>query len=390
MPKPFKESLIERGSNATNIEEGRIFNVDIKRWTVDVMTGDSQKVLLDIRWSNAYLHFAGGEGIFCMPEVGAKVMVCSPADGSSFVLSFVAPHERLDAQPGDDAVDPTAGNVEEEEGKSNVSFRAGRPDLQQGDIMIRTRDGNGIWFRRGGIVEISSTPIAKRVYIPILNYIRDLCENYDLLTAGGNLSWTVARSDESPSGDATALLNILARNNAQDEFGSVAVQIGHVDDTNRLKITVAPNVINPIDLSVTAGEVFTLEINDSGAINSTVADSCTMEIGGDLSLTVTGSATQTFSGGLTQEVTGDIAVTASGNHTLDAVESKESLSAGKVIDAPSIKLGSQGAAKHLLLAEAMLPWILTHTHSHPMAPTGPPVTPPVNPADIMTTKTTAE
>lgn len=390
MPRPFSSSLIERHLGATSIEEGRIFNVHMKRWTADVRTAVSQRTYLDVPWSNPYLHFSGGEGIFFMPEVGAKCMVCTPGDNTPFILCFVTAHERPDAEEddGSGATDGTTG--EDGEPKSNVSFKAGRPDLQQGDIMIRTRDGNGIWFRRGGVLEVGATAIAKRIYIPLLNYIRDFCENYELSTGGGQLTWNVSRSDESPDDEAAAVLGIMARTMAQHEFGTVAVQVGQVDDTKRLRIVVAPQKVNPVDMSVSEGQVYTLEIDEEGSVTSNVGKDCTMEIGGDVSVSITGSASMTYGSGLTEDITGDLATTVSGSHSLEATSSTETLSADKVIDAPSIKLGSAGATNHVLMAEPFLPWIFGHFHSHTMGPTGPPIQPVINPADIMTRKTTAE
>lgn len=317
-------------------------------------------------------------------------MVCMPGDGTPFILCFITPHERPDADEddGSGATDGTTGE-DEEEARSTVSFKAGRPNLQQGDIMIRTRDGNGVWFRRGGVVEVGATSIAKRIYIPLLNYIRDFCENYELSTGGGRLSWNVARSDQNPDDEAAAVLGIMGRDMAQHEFGTVAVQIGHVDETKRLRIEIAPQKVHPVDLTVSDGSVFILEIDEEGSLTSNAGKDCTIEIGGEQSVTVSGSATHTYSSGLTEDITGDQATTVSGSHSLEATSSSETLSADKTIDAPSIKLGGS-AVNHLVMAEPFLPWFVGHTHSHPMGPTGPAVAPPADPSGIMTKKVTGE
>lgn len=387
--RPFSNSLIERGASATGIEEGRIFNVNMRRWTADVRTATTQKTHLDIPWSNPYFHFTGGEGIFFMPEVGAKCMVCSPGDETPFILCFTTPHERPDAQEddGSSALDGTTGE-DEDQPRSNVTFKAGRPDLQQGDIMIRTRDGNGVWFRRGGVVEIGSNPITKRVFIPLLNYIRDFCENYELSTAGGRLSWNVARSDENAAGEAAAVLGIMSRDMAQHEFGTVAVQIGHIDDSAKLRVVVAPQAVNPNNLTVESGSVFSFVVDGGGNVSLDAGNDLNVNVGGAANVTVTGAATHTYSGGLTEEVTGDRAITISGGHTVEAATSDETISAGKTIDAATIKLGG-GAVNHLIMAEPFIPWIVGHVHSHPMGPTGPPTAPPFD-KGIMTTKVTGE
>jgi len=376
MPRRHEESVIDEGLNSTSIEEGRIINVNTRRWTVDVRTRETQRVFQDIQWSSPYLHFTGGEGILFMPEVGAKVKVCEPGESSAFVMCFVASHERParraeageDSSVGDNPSDPAA-----EEGGGDVTYRAGRPQLEQGDIMLRTRDGNSIWLRRGGVLEIGSTAISKRLYIPLLNYIRDICENYSLWTAGGQMAWTVARSDESAAGEATAVLTIVGRNAAQDEKATVAVQIGHVDDTKRLRLIIAPNAINTETLEVTGTAVYTLDIDEEGTITSEAQKDHNHKVEGVLDWEVTGEATYRYQGGLTEEINGDQNTTVSGSHTLDAADSTERISGAKVIQAGYTSIGAAGGTTAVVLASmAMVGYMVGHVHPIVGSSTGPP------------------
>ena len=74
--------------------------------------------------------------------------------------------------------------------------------MNPGDIGMTTRDGNFIMLRRGGIVQLGATAMAQTVYIPIRNYIKQFCENYELHTLGGDVEWRVDRVESDPSGQA--------------------------------------------------------------------------------------------------------------------------------------------------------------------------------------------
>src|SRR5574337_1687504 len=116
-----------RGYKPAVIEKGRIVNVNIKDWSVDVAGEYANKIFLDVQVASPYLHYANGEGIYVMPEVGAMCWICIPSTGHmapAFVLGFMAP---IDERKGDD-------------GQIPANFRAGRQNLNPGDIMMRTRD----------------------------------------------------------------------------------------------------------------------------------------------------------------------------------------------------------------------------------------------------------
>ena len=59
--------MIQRGINPTSVEGGRIINVDMAHWTVDIRTSHSQRQILDAQLGAPYLHFHSGEGIFPDP-----------------------------------------------------------------------------------------------------------------------------------------------------------------------------------------------------------------------------------------------------------------------------------------------------------------------------------
>jgi hypothetical protein len=359
-------------------------------WTADVVTKNSQRQLIDLQWSNPYFHFAGGEGIFVMPEVGAMVKVCMPSDGPPFILCFVTTFEREQTNSSDtDGSAQTSlqpDSPQSQENPREVTYRSGRPKLEQGDIMLRTRDGNALWLHRGGVVEIGSTAISKRYYIPLLNTIRDICENYELASLAGELSWQVTRADQNPEGSAEAVFTLSSRNFAQDKFATVFLRVGHVDDTNRLKLIVAPNKINPKTGEVDGDAVFEFTINESGDLDCTAKGDANITVEGSLSQTVQGDASYEFQGNLTEGVSGDQSTTISGSHTLEANSSTERLSAGKTIDAQSIKLGQGAVFPVMILSPVMMTYIKFHTHPGNGLP--PSVAPPES--MIKSRKATAE
>ena len=159
-------------------EEVIVTNVDKKAWTIDVQTRHSAKDVSDVQTMSPYHHFFGGEGIHHMPEVGAIAMLAWPSDNTD---PFIMGYKGVASVVGPDTTDgdPARSSLEAGGSQSNVSFRSNRPDLMPGDIAITTRDENYIILRRGGVVQIGATSIAQRIYIPILNYVKDFSENYE-------------------------------------------------------------------------------------------------------------------------------------------------------------------------------------------------------------------
>jgi hypothetical protein len=376
MTRPHSNSSVERGPNAVWIETGQIINVDMAHWTVDVRTKNTHRQLLDKQVCAPYLHFNQGEGIFCMPEVGAKCMVCSPSDDEPFVLCFITAFEREPS--GEVSTQSEEGG--DEEGQAEVTFRAGRPKLQQGDLMMRTRDGNQLWLHRGGMVEIGATHMAKRVYIPISNMIRDVFENYEARSTAGDMVWRTYRADTDPDGNARAVFSLAARSYAQDKKSSVLIEAGNVIDSDgeegavHLRCIVAPNNISVDTGEVTGTAVYEFDVNADGDVNVSVGGDITMQVDGTFDLTVDGDGTLTF-GDLTQQINGDFSTTVSGNHTLSASRSVEDISGAKIIDSPTIKLGGSGASDKVALMTANMISFGSHTHQVLGPNTGPPSTP---------------
>jgi len=203
-PQPV--SILESEWRGASIETCRVINVNIESWSVDCISELGNKRYFDLQVMSPYFHFANGEGVYAQPEVGSMVWVCVPSGGrfaAPFVLGFQSAHD-MDFD----------------------GFRGGRQTLNPGDIMLRTRDENFVVLRRGGVVQIGATPTAQRMYVPIRNFIRDFCENYELFTFGGELVWSTERDDQTTDGEALTKFSLKVKEKGNDRGHVATLSIG--------------------------------------------------------------------------------------------------------------------------------------------------------------------
>lgn len=219
----FRSSWTQpEGISAATIIEGKVVDINLALWTVDIISQFDQKWYLNVQVASPYLHAKRGEGIFVMPEIGAKCHVCIPSDGPPpFVLDFIMPQETLlDAT----TPDAPAGT----EGATNATYAGGRPTVKPGDIMIRGRDGNFMVLHRGGVLQIGATELAQRIYIPLQNLVSDISQNYRHYNTGGSINWFVS-SGESESNPPTIRKETF-RLLAGDARATIRMAIGQLKD----------------------------------------------------------------------------------------------------------------------------------------------------------------
>ena len=269
------DSTASTGSQAATIHRAHIINVNSRDYTVDTqLESHPFSMTFDVPFMSPYLHQEQGEGINFMPEVGSICWVCSPSEigKNSFVLGWIPVQE-------------------------SGSFRAGRELLNPGDLHFSTRDGNFIYIRRGGIIQIGATPACQRIYIPIRNIIRDFAENYELSTPAGDLKWQVNRTDEQSDGHRGCLYSLSCK-----EFS---------DDPNKdplavLKIGSHGEGIDTILTLETrdkgGGIVKTkLEISKEGSLKWSMEKNLTLNVKGDFTTTVKGKMTATSNSDMSLE-----------------------------------------------------------------------------------------
>jgi hypothetical protein len=54
---------------------------------------------------------------------------------------------------------------------------------------MRTRDGNFVILHRGGVLQIGSTELSQRIFIPINNLMMDISGNYEHHNSNGSIVW---------------------------------------------------------------------------------------------------------------------------------------------------------------------------------------------------------
>jgi len=317
-------SVAESEWRPSGIETCRIINVNIDDWSVDCIAEYGNKRYFDLQVMAPYFHFANGEGIYAQPEVGALCWVCTPSAGrfaAPFVMGFQSAHD------------------EDFDG-----FRGGRLTLNPGDIMMRTRDENFIILRRGGVLQMGSTPTCQTMYVPIGNMLRHFCEQFELNTFGGELVWDNARTDQTDSGAVLSKLQLKLKRQVNTSKYDVELQIGSHggDDPTRLSLVVNDSglkdnkpvaslaITNEGDLGWTLEKSFGLEVKDSIIFYSKEGTITVLTDQGDISLQSAANMTLKADGG-------DFNAEASANATVKA-------GAVATLDGPTVNLGANATS----------------------------------------------
>jgi len=204
------------GSIPAYIHEARVIDVNLTNWTIDCHTIFDQKMFLDVQVASPYMHPARGEGMYVIPEVGAKCLICIPSDGPPpFVLAFLMPMETKTKTTA--VTDPIEAN------DSNASFGGGRKRPKPGDIVVQGRDGNFMRLHRGGVAEFGASQLAQRICIPLGNLVTDISQNYNHFNSGGAINWGVRDGGTSnPESEYRHTIRVFA----DDEYADMRFAMG--------------------------------------------------------------------------------------------------------------------------------------------------------------------
>lgn len=282
------------------MEEATVTDVNRRTYTVSVATTHSQKDVNDIQCLVPYHHYAHGEGVHHLPEIGAKCFIGWPSDNSPpLLLGYVGAAGEIYADSEDEPI-----NAEESEDGSSadMTYKSNRPDLNPGDLGWTGRDGNFLYLRRGGVVQIGSTAVSQRIYLPLLNYIKDFCENYSMTTFGGDISWTTGRQEQDPGGNAPTTYSFHMNEYSQDKKASVRVRYYPLTDSSGSDkivwdISVSPQGISREDGSVES-PVYQMMLKASGDQTELLGGNYSLEVKGDYAVSVAGDATVSSDGAL--------------------------------------------------------------------------------------------
>lgn len=351
--QPF--SIAESEWRGATVETCRIVDVNITDWSVNCVSEYGNKKYFDIQVNSPYFHLANGEGIYVQPEVGALCWVCVPSSGrfaAPFVLGFQsAADEDFDG------------------------FRGGRQTLNPGDIMLRTRDENFLVLRRGGVIQLGATPTAQRIYLPIRNFIKDFCENYELFTFGGELTWHTERDDQTTDGSALTKFSLRAKEKANNKGHVATLTIGsHGEDS---PTTLLLEVFESGDEGAVA--VVHLEATKEGDVKWQVKRAWELVVDeGDITLTATKGSFALRAGNTgTFEAEKDILVkSATAKATVEGMNEAALRSSLKaVLNAPVMHLGD-GASSPVVKGEELVKF-LTKLINHLATFVGSPPTAPI-------------
>lgn len=343
------------------MESARVIDVDLSTFTVTVTTKYSNSVYSNISYAMPYIHHYNGEGIHFVPEVGSLCVICFLGDESRpFVMCWIPVNDE--------------GN-----------FRARRSDLNPGDIYLGTRDENALILRRGGVVQIGSTALSQRFYLPIGNIIRDICENYFLQSLGGDLSWEVERGETTTDGERPSFFRVRARHRASDKLPIAELRMGsHYD-----------------------GSAFSLLVRGSGTSYAVKSD-IRIDKSGNLSIDMDGSVRWEVGGNVDMNVDGNIQVSADGYISITSVGTAQVRGQAVSIEGATgvrVRGGSgdvyvDGATTHIdptgnvtigggaapvALFPALMAWLNSHTHEVAIPPLAVVNATPLAPGPVATT-----
>lgn len=330
------------------IESGRILDVDVTTYTVTITTEFTKKPATGVKFATPYQHYANGEGIYFMPEVGSLCWVCFPSDHNRpFVLAWGPATDDGDA-------------------------RSKKKDLNPGDIYLGTRDENFLILRRGGVVQIGGGPLSQRLFLPINNTIKDFCENYSLQTFGGSLDWNVQRDVNTTDGTRPAMLSLLAREFADDPKPVAQLQIGsHGNGDDRIL-----SLLIKESGQDGAADKIELSLGKDGTVKWHVTKDVEWTVDGDYKLK---AKTLSFEASDAVTVKGK-SIAIEGQTGVDIKATGGNVT---ITGAPLVKIDSTvqaGGTLPVAMAVPLLTWLSTHIHNIttpvPGSPTSPPTVPP--------------
>ncbi len=213
----------EEAARPGRLELCEVTDVDTTEFTVNVMGVYTHKPHAEMPFASLYCHPDHGGGVYVMPEVGSYAYVFTSADGTSMLMGFVTNPQSSEGEVFDKNGTPTL--IESSKGPDFSGFRL---DMEPGDIALATKDGNRVVLRRGGIVQIASTGIAQRMYIPVGNIIRDYFERYQARSPQGRIEWGHATILEEADDTVAVLIEYDLKESIEDSHHAVEVRVGQL------------------------------------------------------------------------------------------------------------------------------------------------------------------
>lgn len=206
-------SRVRDGWRNVLIIAGRVIDVDPGKWTCTVATEVGRKTLYNVDMGAQYLHPFDGEGAYIMPETGAAVWVCRSSEGDYpyFILKYRGYPKKT---------------VAENTNQNSPNLTTNRPRMSPGEMVLQTRDRNGLRLRRGGVTEVYGSPLARTIYSARRGRVHTLAKNLVFDVFGGSLIWKVERAEKDPSGNAPTRLEWRMKEKADDRSHIAQIDAG--------------------------------------------------------------------------------------------------------------------------------------------------------------------
>lgn len=250
--------------HGVQVVKGIIQTVDPVRWVASVIPIQGGMPIEDIP-INPMSVGADGQGSFYMPEVNTPVWLCRPSDERTpFILAGATLPRQLD--DSDDEENPN-------------DHRMNRPVLGEGDQMISGPGASPfIILRKGGSLEIGSTQMAQRIYIPLQDTIREFFNNYEQNAAGGKMSWRVTPDDSFFGSGQDSVEWRLRVKEFADEDPMIDIGLGRISSENDTAAFggLAGDIVGRILIN----DAFELWVDKEGNIQRTLDGTVMDSIGG--------------------------------------------------------------------------------------------------------------
>lgn len=238
---PFTSTPGESDRAAT-IERAVVLYVDTQRYTVDVMTEETHRPYEQIPFAGLYASNQHPGAALVMPEVGSHCYVMTAGKEDKFILGFRQTSIQEDSTvPMESKFANAKYLADHPDEAANPNFKGYKPPLEPGDIYMGTRDNNRIFVRRGGLIQIESTPLCQSVYVPADNLIRHYCQKYQLLSPLAEISYSHATltDGEKVTGDVDntpVLISYNFKRTAQEKVTegkfTIELRMGQLDANN--------------------------------------------------------------------------------------------------------------------------------------------------------------
>lgn len=148
---------------------GRIRSVDLERYVCTVAIEYPEfQVVTDVAFSTDYASMKNSSFEGHIPQKDCRVRVDELEFGQFVIGKYLT-------VPGNISFKP--------------DFKGFREDLNPGDWCMSKDYGNKIVVRNNGVIQIQTSPVCRTEFTPSKNKIFSFCDNFQLQTFGGDLSW---------------------------------------------------------------------------------------------------------------------------------------------------------------------------------------------------------